>query len=56
MRPGAARLYLRAGAMARVTADAEIARALAMLDGLHVAAYEGIRSHALAGSTVASAI
>ena len=38
-------------AMARVAADAETARGLGMPDGLHLAAYEGARSHVLAGST-----
>ena len=38
-------------AMARVAADAETARGLGTPDGLHLAAYEGARSHVLAGST-----
>ncbi len=38
-------------AMARVAADAETARGLGMPDGLHLAAYEGARTHVLAGST-----
>jgi enediyne polyketide synthase len=37
-------------AMARVAADAGTARALAAADRLHIAAYEGARSHVLAGS------
>ena len=39
------------GAMARVTADAETARVLSAPDRLHIAAYEGPRTHVLAGST-----
>jgi enediyne polyketide synthase len=39
------------GAMARVAADAETARGLGAPDRLHIAAYEGARSHVLAGST-----
>ena len=39
------------GAMARVTADTETARALSSADRLHIAAYEGPRTHVLAGST-----
>ncbi len=38
-------------AMARVAADAETARGLGTADRLHIAAYEGARSHVLAGST-----
>jgi malonyl CoA-acyl carrier protein transacylase len=38
-------------AMARITADAEVARALCAPDRLHVAAYEGPSTHVLAGST-----
>ena len=38
-------------AMARVAADAETARGLGVADRLHIAAYEGARSHVLAGST-----
>jgi len=38
-------------AMARITADAETAQTLAAADRLHIAAYEGARSHVLAGST-----
>ena len=38
-------------AMARVAADAETARRLGTPDGLHLAAYEGARSHVLAGPT-----
>jgi enediyne polyketide synthase len=38
-------------AMARVAADAETARGLGAADRLHIAAYEGARSHVLAGST-----
>jgi enediyne polyketide synthase len=38
-------------AMARVAADAETARGLGAPDRLHIAAYEGARSHVLAGST-----
>jgi enediyne polyketide synthase len=38
------------GAMARVAADAVTARGLGAPDGLHIAAYEGARSHVLAGS------
>jgi acyl transferase domain-containing protein len=37
--------------MARVTADAETARLLSAAGGLHIAAYEGPRTHVLAGST-----
>jgi enediyne polyketide synthase len=37
-------------AMARVTADADTARELAAPEGLHIAGYEGARSHLLAGS------
>jgi enediyne polyketide synthase len=39
------------GAMARVETDAETARELAAPDRLHVAVYEGARSHVLAGSS-----
>jgi len=38
-------------AMARVTADGEVARALAAPGRLYLAAYEGPRTHVLAGST-----
>jgi len=38
-------------AMARVAVDAETARSLGAADRLHIAAYEGTRSHVLAGST-----
>ena len=38
-------------AMARIAADAETARGLGTPDRLHIAAYEGARSHVLAGST-----
>ena len=38
-------------AMARVTADAETAHALGAPGRLHIAAYEGPRTHVLAGST-----
>jgi enediyne polyketide synthase len=38
-------------AMARVAADAQTARAFCVADRLHIAAYEGARSHVLAGST-----
>src|SRR6266702_2539899 len=38
-------------AMARVTADAEMARALGAPGRLHIAAWEGPRTHVLAGST-----
>ena len=38
-------------AMARVTADAEMTRALCGPGRLHIAAYEGPRAHVLAGST-----
>ncbi len=38
-------------AMARVTADEDVARALAAPGRLHIAAYEGPRTHVLAGST-----
>jgi enediyne polyketide synthase len=38
-------------AMARVAVDAETARGLGAADRLHIAAYEGTRSHVLAGST-----
>jgi enediyne polyketide synthase len=38
-------------AMARITADAEVTRALCVPDRLHIAAYEGPRTHVLAGST-----
>lgn len=38
-------------AMARVAADAQTARAFSAADRLHIAAYEGARSHVLAGST-----
>ena len=38
-------------AMARVTADTETARALSAAGRLHIAAYEGPRTHVLAGST-----
>jgi acyl transferase domain-containing protein len=38
-------------AMARVAADAETTRSLGAADRLHIAAYEGTRSHVLAGST-----
>jgi enediyne polyketide synthase len=38
-------------AMARVAADAETARGLGAADRLHIAAYEGPRSHVLAGSS-----
>ncbi len=41
----------RPAAMARVTADAEVTRALCAPDRLHVAAYEAPRVHVLAGST-----
>ncbi|HEY3650287.1 MAG TPA: acyltransferase domain-containing protein [Streptosporangiaceae bacterium] len=41
----------RTAAMARVTADAETARALSAVGRLHIAAYEGPRTHVLAGST-----
>ena len=41
----------RTAAMARVTADAEMARTLAAPGHLHIAAYEGTRTHVLAGST-----
>ena len=41
----------RTAAMARVTADAEMARTLAAPGQLHIAAYEGTRTHVLAGST-----
>jgi enediyne polyketide synthase len=37
-------------AMARVAADAETARELGAPEGLHIAGYEGARSHLLAGS------
>jgi enediyne polyketide synthase len=37
--------------MARVTADAETARVLSAAGRLHIAAYEGPRTHVLAGST-----
>jgi enediyne polyketide synthase len=37
--------------MARVAADAQTARAFSAADRLHIAAYEGARSHVLAGST-----
>jgi enediyne polyketide synthase len=39
-------------AMARVTADANVALALAAPEGLYIAAYEGARAHVLAGSTM----
>ncbi|HEY2285804.1 MAG TPA: beta-ketoacyl synthase N-terminal-like domain-containing protein, partial [Streptosporangiaceae bacterium] len=39
-------------AMARVTAEEDLARALAAPGRLHIAAYEGPRTHVLAGSTV----
>jgi enediyne polyketide synthase len=39
-------------AMARVTADADLTRALCGPDRLHIAAYEGPRTHVLAGSTM----
>jgi enediyne polyketide synthase len=39
-------------AMARVTADADLTRALCEPDRLHIAAYEGPRTHVLAGSTM----
>ena len=39
-------------AMARVTADAEVTRALCAADRLHIAAYEAPGVHVLAGSTV----
>ena len=39
-------------AMARVTADADLTRALCGPDRLHIAAYEGARTHVLAGSTM----
>jgi enediyne polyketide synthase len=38
--------------MARVTADADLTRALCGPDRLHIAAYEGPRTHVLAGSTM----
>jgi enediyne polyketide synthase len=38
-------------AMARVTADTETARALSAAGRLHIAAYEGPRTHVLAGTT-----
>jgi enediyne polyketide synthase len=38
-------------AMARVAADAQTVRAFGAADRLHIAAYEGARSHVLAGST-----
>jgi enediyne polyketide synthase len=38
-------------AMARVSADADLTRALCGPDRLHIAAYEGPRTHVLAGST-----
>ena len=38
-------------AMARVTADAETARVLGAAGRLHIAAYEGPRTHVLAGTT-----
>jgi enediyne polyketide synthase len=38
-------------AMARVTAEEDLARALAAPGRLHIAAYEGPRTHVLAGST-----
>jgi enediyne polyketide synthase len=38
-------------AMARVTADEDLARALGAPGRLHIAAYEGPRTHVLAGST-----
>jgi enediyne polyketide synthase len=38
-------------AMARVTADGDLARALGAPGRLHIAAYEGPRTHVLAGST-----
>src|SRR5579859_4074107 len=38
-------------AMAQITADAETAQTLAAADRLHIAAYEGARSHVLAGAT-----
>ncbi len=38
-------------AMARITADAETVQGLCTHDRLHVAAYEGPRTHVLAGST-----
>jgi len=41
----------RPAAMARVTADAEVTRALCAPDRLHIAAYEAPRVHVLAGST-----
>jgi len=41
----------RPTAMARVTADAEVTRALCAPDRLHIAAYEAPRVHVLAGST-----
>ena len=41
----------RSTAMARVTADAEVTRALCLPDRLHIAAYETSRVHVLAGST-----
>jgi 3-oxoacyl-(acyl-carrier-protein) synthase/malonyl CoA-acyl carrier protein transacylase len=40
-------------AMVRIAADAETARGLCAPDRLHVAAYEGPRTHVLAGSTAA---
>jgi enediyne polyketide synthase len=39
-------------AMARVSADADVALALAAPEGLYIAAYEGARAHVLAGSTM----
>jgi enediyne polyketide synthase len=39
-------------AMARVSADADLTRALCGPDRLHIAAYEGPRTHVLAGSTM----
>jgi enediyne polyketide synthase len=39
-------------AMARVIADADLTRALCGPDRLHIAAYEGARTHVLAGSTM----
>jgi enediyne polyketide synthase len=38
--------------MARVIADADLTRALCGPDRLHIAAYEGARTHVLAGSTM----
>jgi acyl transferase domain-containing protein len=37
--------------MVRVTADTETAHALSAAGRLHIAAYEGPRTHVLAGST-----